>query len=154
MVAGVALAGLAVGVLFIAVLAMVPMSPLFVIGADQSFPDPDYYPIAQIRIEGLKETYVVGERINFAVSSKGIGCTYPGSIAVASLKDGVVVWDFNAARDGGILLCPIITNPAEFSMTWKLRDYLDRLTVDEPGQYVVVVKHEHMTVQDVFAVTE
>lgn len=152
MAAGAALTGLAGGIFFLAIFAMsIPPHPL--LGDYHELPDQDdYTPLAQFRIDGLKDVYKAGERIDFSVSFVGIGCRWPESIAVVNSKSGAVVWGFNGISASSILLCPVVTNPSEFGMTWNLRDHVERLAIDQPGQYAVVVRHEHAAMQNGFAV--
>jgi hypothetical protein len=50
----------------------VPLHPLF--GEYHELPDQDDYPLALFRIDGLKDSYKAGERIDFSVAFVGIGC--------------------------------------------------------------------------------
>jgi hypothetical protein len=65
---------------------------------------------------------------------------------------GAVVWEFNGITASSLLSCRVITHPSDFGMTWKLGDHAERLTIDQSGQYAVVVKHEHIIVQKDFTV--
>lgn len=152
MVAGV-VAGLAVGVGFLVLLAtFMPAGQMY--GTSRSFPDQYYYPHPQIRIDDVKEAYGIGERIDFGVSLKA-DCAVPEIVAVVDAKTKEILWDFNATREGVFKLCSTFRtdNPPEFSQAWTLRNYLDRLTIDQPGRYAVVVKYDGATVQKGFTVS-
>lgn len=151
MAAGVA-AGLAVGIGFVVLLAtLMPAGQLY--GTSRAFPDQYYYPHPLVRIDGVKEAYAVGERVDFAVSLKD-DCAFPEIVAVVDVKTKEILWDFNATREGVFKLCSTFGSdgPPEFSPAWNLRNYLDRLTIDQPGHYAVVVKHGHAAVQKGFTV--
>lgn len=151
MAAGV-VAGLAAGVGFLALLAtFMPASQLY--ETSRAFPDQYYYPHPLVRIDGVRENYAVGERVDFAVSLKD-DCAVPEIVAVMNVKTKEILWNFNATREGMIKLCsPFVRDgPPEFHHSWNLRDYLERLAIDEPGHYAVVVKHRDAAVQKGFTV--
>lgn len=150
--------GLAVGIAFIILFSI---STLFLFReylapAYPVFPNEEnYIPLLQLKISGLKEQYRTDERIDFSVVLKAGGCTYPGIIMIKDLEKGTVIWQFNGTSASSLLFCPIVTNPAGFSMTWQTQYNVEPpITINQTGSYAVIAKHLHRTVQDDFIVIE
>ncbi|MEM2140981.1 hypothetical protein [Nitrososphaera sp.] len=152
MTAGAVAAGFVVGIAFLIIFAVVRIPPHPILATSWAFPDlDDYLPLLQIRIDGLKEVYSVGEKLDFAVAQKGGGYAYPEMIMIKDLERGGVVWEFNGTQASFLLFCTIVTNYADFEITWHSRD-IDLLVMNQTGTYAVVAKNEHLTVQKEFVV--
>jgi hypothetical protein len=123
-------AGLAVGIAFVV---------LFASFFDSAAPIVQRKFHAELSIEGLKDRYSVGERIDFTVRAAGYGtiCGYP------DLK--VIDWDRNGktilAPERGITLLICDLDAANFDRTWKLSELgvANPITIDEVGRYSIVI---------------
>ena len=113
------------------------------------------YPYLQLHVTGLKDSYASGERIDFQVTQRAGGCTYPEEIVVKNLRDGSTVFEFNGTKANFLLFCPVVINPAEFGMLWVSDEWTESpIAISEPGTYAVIVKHLYMTVEHKFTVLE
>lgn len=146
--------GLAAGIAFILVLGILPS--LYTYATYRPSPDPDYYsPLIQLRINGLKETYKTGERIDFAVSQKAAGCVFPDTVLVKDANTGQVVWQFDSARANTLLFgcISMADDPSRSRMTMNTRDE-PPIIINQAGSYVVEAKHLHVELEQHFAVVE
>lgn len=152
MAAGAVAAGLVVGIAFLILFSIGRIPPHPVLPMSSIWPDPeDYMPLLQIRIDGLKEAYAVGEKLDFAVAQEGGGCMYPETIMIKDLERGGIVWEFNGIQASFLLFCPIVLNYAEFEITWHSKG-IEPLVMNQTGTYAMAAKNEHLTVQKEFVV--
>lgn len=120
-----------------------------------SLPVLEDYPFLQLYIVGLKESYAVGERIDFRVMQKAGGCAYPESIFVKDLSSDSTVYEFNGTEASALLLCPAQFDPARFRMQWVTDEWTDQpITISEPGSYALVVKHLYRAIEQKFSVLD
>lgn len=148
-----AAAGLAVGIEFLLVFAIfhVPIVPMF----ETPLPNQDdYTPLLQMRVDGLKQAYRIGENLDFSVVQIAGGGAYPESISIVNLRSGTTVLEFNGTYAGALLFCPIVTNPSEFTMTWHSKDFAESLSLNQTGTYAVVARNMHLVIQKEFTVTD
>lgn len=148
------IAGLVVGVAFVLLLGASSSGAGFWLWQPSPFPDPSYYaPLIQLKITGLKETYEVGERINFAVSQKAAGCVFPDTVVVKNLETNDVIWRFNSTHANMVLFgcMSMAYNPAESGMTMNTRDE-PPVIAHRAGPHVVIAEHQHKKVQQEFRV--
>ncbi|MGI0019979.1 MAG: hypothetical protein ACREAY_05875 [Nitrososphaera sp.] len=148
-----AIAGLAVGIAFVVLLAIATSQSL---GWSLQFPDPGYYaPLIQLKITGLNDTYQVGETINFAVTQRAAGCVFPDTVIVKNLETNSVVWRFNSTQANAALLGCISMegNPAESRMRMNTEDS-PPIIAHQAGPYVVIAEHLHKKVQQEFRVVD
>jgi hypothetical protein len=149
------IAGLAVGIVFIVLFAILPI-PVYSILPERMFPrqqDADYTPLLQLRILGLRESYVVGEGVDFSVRQvAGGACVLPESITIKDSSTGKIVREWNGTST--LTFCgPVALNPATSGMTWTTKGSEEKPVIfNQTGSYAVVAKHLFMTVQQEFKV--
>jgi hypothetical protein len=145
-------AGFAAGVALIVLFALPPISQYVSSDAYWRQNDADYTPLLQLRIMGLRDSYVVGG-VDFAVRQIAGGyCVFPEHIMIKKLDTGRIIkeWDGNSI----LSFCgPISFNPATTGMTWTTMATEEKpIIFNQTGPYVVIAKHQHMTVQQEFRV--
>lgn len=149
------IAGLAAGIGFILLFSIQPLLgyPLLSDSAFGLQQDADYTPLLQLRITGLRDTYKVGEGVDFAVGQiAGGACTFPELVMIKETNTGNVVREWDGARESAALLrCPIGEDPAA-GMTWSTKRLENPIIINQTGDYAVVAKHLFKTVQKDFKV--
>lgn len=92
-----------------------------------------------LSIEGLKDTYSIGERIDFAVKATGYGtvCAYPFVRVIDIDRGDIVIFD---TAERGILLPVCDPDPRSFNDMWMSSQLgmSDPLTIDKIGHYKIV----------------
>ncbi len=120
-----------------------------------SLPDLANYPYLQFYTSGLEQSYAVGERIDFQIMQIAGGCAYPESIVIKDLISGLAIYEFNGTKASSLLFCPVQINPVTFDMLWVSDQWTERpITISEPGNYALIIKHLYRTVEQKFSVLE
>lgn len=149
------IAGLAVGIAFVLMIAILPIPdyPIFT-GSFHRHPDADYTPLLKLQILDLKDSYMVGEGVDFAVrQTAGGGCVNPELIMIKDLGTGRIVREWNGTKEDVLLSCPIIFNSADFGVTWNTKGAEENpIVFNQTGSYAVVAKHLFRTVQKEFKI--
>ena len=153
------IAGLAVGIGLVVLFAL--YSPIYGYQTNSGFSyqraakDADYTPLLQLHIAGLRDSYIVGESIDFSVTQTAGGdCALPDLVMIKDLQNNAIVKEWNGTEESTKMLgCRIYTNPATAGMTWSSRwDEANPIIINQPGTYSVVAKHLFKTVHKEFKV--
>lgn len=114
----------------------------------------DYTPFLKLQILGLRESYIAGEGVDFAVEQRAGGaCVFPEHIMIKDLDTGRIIKEWDGATESAILLgCPIDANPLTSGMTWTTKSWEKPLIFNQTGSYAVVAKHLFKMVQKDFKV--
>lgn len=114
----------------------------------------DYTPLLKLQIQDLRDSYKVGEGVDFAVrQTAGGGCVNPELIMIKDLNTGQIVKEWNGTKDNFMMSCPVITNPATFGVTWTTKSTEENpLVFNQTGSYAVIAKHLFRTVQKEFKI--
>lgn len=146
--------GLAIGIIFVVIFAIFPIPDYPMYALSFRIAGPDYYlPLLQMRISGVQEQYKVGEKVEFEVAQKGTGKVFPEIITITNV-DGKVVWmlDNRDGYENSLMFGPIIFNPLEHVITWRTSYVEQIIVINEPSDYMVIAKLEHVTVEKNFRV--
>jgi hypothetical protein len=155
---GPVIAGLALGIALLVLFAIVPIPqyPLFSDNISyQRQQRADYTPLLKLQIMGLRDSYKVGEGIDFAVrQTAGGSCVAPELIIIKDLETGTIVKEWNGTKQSAMLLgCPFESNPATSGMTWSTRGFEENpILFNKTGSYAVIAKHLFKTAQKQFTV--
>ena len=155
------IAGLAVGIGLIVLFAL--YSPIYEYQNSSGFfptylraaKDADYTPLLQLRIAGLRDSYIVGESIDFSVTQTAGGdCAFPDLVMIKDLQNNMIVKEWNGTEESAKFLgCRIYGNPAMSGMTWSSKwDEANPIIINQTGTYSVVAKHLFKTVHKEFRV--
>jgi len=134
------IAGLAVGIAFVAMFAMFENNSIF---GNSPAHNIGRYPYMTLTIDGLKQTYSMGEDINFTLTAKGYGkyCAEAPSIEIFD-SEGNLVWHYVTVN---LMGCgdPDIS-PQEVNDKWNVKERVSLLpsdsdiqvpTINKPGEY-------------------
>lgn len=107
----------------------------------------------QLTINGLKDTYKVGEIIDVSATQKGGGCGMPEIVIMdANNQQTVLV----SKADAG-LLCPALVGDnvrAEFSMTWTPRAQGHPIIMNQTGRYELTIEYAGLKESRMFDVID
>lgn len=105
----------------------------------------------ELTINGLKETYRVGEIIDVSATQKGGGCGMPEIVIRDENQQTVLV-----SKIEGDILCPVLPghDQAEFSMTWTPSYHGSPIVINQTGTYTLAAEFELRRVEQQFTVTE
>ena len=106
----------------------------------------------QIMVDGLRETYKVGEPIEFLVKIEGYGsfCGTP-DITVSNVKDpSEILWH----DKDQLLFIGKPCNPGEIHVTIRVGEKDNPLVIDRPGTYNVLIPIKGKPLQQEFSVIE
>ncbi|MGI0018984.1 MAG: hypothetical protein ACREAY_00780 [Nitrososphaera sp.] len=124
------IAGLAVGIAFVVLFASFFNSATPIVQREFH---------ADLSIEGLKDRYSVGEKIDFAIRATGYGaiCGYPDFKVIDLGRNEEII--FTPKRGITLHLCDL--DPHNFDRTWKLSELgvASPITIDKVGRYKIVV---------------
>lgn len=150
------IAGLVLGIVFVMLFAIQPILgyPLLSDSDFRQLQDADYTPLLQLRVQGLRDSYKVGEGVDFAVEQRAGGtCIYPELVTIKDIDTGNVIREWDGVRESAMLLgCPIGRNPATAGMTWSTKSLERPIIFNQTGSYAVVAKHLFKTLQKEFTV--
>jgi hypothetical protein len=106
-------AGLVAGVALVVSFAIMHIPEYPVLSGLYSIQGADYTPFLKLEILGLRDSYEVGEGVDFAVQqTAGGNCIFPEHIMIKDLGTDSIVMEWDGARESAILLgCPIGANP-------------------------------------------
>ncbi|MEP0823939.1 MAG: hypothetical protein HRF40_00485 [Nitrososphaera sp.] len=112
------------------------------------------YPQATISISGLKDSYSVGEPLNFTLSASryGTNCIEDPEIQIADSYH-VLVWDYETFN---LMGCgdPDHNNPHKIIDSWSTAKRLDEPShLDKPGKYTMTATYYGKTVEKQFYVS-
>lgn len=148
--------GLVIGLAFVMLFAIQPILgyPLL---SDFDFgrlQDADYTPLLQLRIQGLRDNYKVGEGVDFAVEQiAGGACVYLNLVMIKDIDTGSVIREWDSGSESAMLIsCPIERNPAAAGMTWSTKSLEGPIIFNQTGSYAVMANHLFKTVQKEFEV--
>lgn len=152
------IAGLAAGILFVVLFTILPI-PGYPLLSERVFPpqrDADYTPLLQLRITDLRDSYKVGEGVDFAVRQiAGGGCVLPELIIIKDLNTGEIIREWNGTSANVSPFCRVITNPATQGTTWTTKTAEENpIIFNQTGSYAVVAKHLFVSVQKEFDIIE
>lgn len=149
-----AITGLAVGIALVMMVAIMSQYPLYPNYYYQLRQGADYTPLLKLQILGLRDSYIVGEGIDFSVmQSSGGDNTFPELVMIKDLDSGTIVKEWNGTKMDAISLGgPIEINPATYGVTWSTSSDENPLIINKTGSYSVVAKHLFKTAQKEFKV--
>jgi len=105
----------------------------------------------ELTINGLKDTYKVGETIPISATQKGGGCSMPEIVIMDENQQIVLV-----SKNDLPILCPIITSDerSEFSLTWAPSNHGKPIVINQTGTYTLVAQYETERIERQFTVIQ
>jgi len=104
-----------------------------------------------VAIAGLKDSYRIGEAIDFTVTVKGYGnaCGYP-NVLIRNAATNTTVW---SADRIALLLCDPDPDLHDIDIVWKPEDWGESpIVINEPGSYIVQAEFDDTIVTKEFVV--
>jgi plastocyanin len=109
----------------------------------------DNYAIS-LTINGLKDTYKVGEVVDVSATQTGGSCLMPQIVIKdAASQDTVLVSKSNA-----VVLCPALSGEdlAKFSLTWAPASHGAPIIMNQTGRYILIAENGAASVQQKFTI--